>query len=393
MKLDFEKMGGLIPAIVQDNNTSKVLMLGFMNQEAYDETVSTGKVTFFSRTKNRLWMKGESSGNTLQVVSITADCDNDTLLIKAIPAGPVCHTGADTCFGEKNVEDIMFLKYLQNFIERRRQEMPEGSYTTTLFQKGVNRMAQKVGEEAVETVIEATNGTEDGFIYEASDLVYHLIVLLTSKGLRLENRVLHDACLTLRNGEFVYVIGKVGSGKSSLLKSLYCEIPILRGEARIMDYNLTKMKRKDIPYLRRKLGIVFQDFQLLTDRSVSKNLEFVLKATGWKKKSEIKERIDNVLRQVGMQDKGYKMPHELSGGEQQRIVIARALLNNPKLILADEPTGNLDPETSGQIVQLLHDICQQGTAVIMTTHNYTIVHNYPARIVKCENACLSDVRE
>lgn len=180
-------MGGLIPAIVQDNNTSKVLMLCFMNQEAYDETVSTGKVTFFSRTKNRLWMKGESSGNTLQVVSITADCDNDTLLIKAIPAGPVCHTGADTCFGEKNVEDIMFLKYLQNFIERRRQEMPEGSYTTTLFQKGVNRMAQKVGEEAVETVIEATNGTEDGFIYEASDLVYHLIVLLTSKGLRLED--------------------------------------------------------------------------------------------------------------------------------------------------------------------------------------------------------------
>ena len=180
-------MGGLIPAIVQDNNTSKVLMLGSMNQEAYDETVSTGKVTFFSRTKNRLWMKGESSGNTLQVVSITADCDNDTLLIKAIPAGPVCHTGADTCFGEKNVEDIMFLKYLQNFIERRRQEMPEGSYTTTLFQKGVNRMAQKVGEEAVETVIEATNGTEDGFIYEASDLVYHLIVLLTSKGLRLED--------------------------------------------------------------------------------------------------------------------------------------------------------------------------------------------------------------
>ena len=210
---------------------------------------------------------------------------------------------------------------------------------------------------------------------------------------REENRVLHDACLTLRNGEFVYVIGKVGSGKSSLLKSLYCEIPILRGEARIMDYNLTKMKRKDIPYLRRKLGIVFQDFQLLTDRSVSKNLEFVLKATGWKKKSEIKERIDNVLRQVGMQDKGYKMPHELSVGEQLRIVIARALLNNPKLILADEPTGNLDPETSGQIVQLLHDICQQGTAVIMTTHNYTIVHNYPARIVKCENACLSDVRE
>ena len=184
MKLDFEKMGGLIPAIVQDNNTNKVLMLGFMNEEAYEETKETGKVTFFSRTKNRLWMKGETSGNTLQVVSMMVDCDNDTILIKA---NPVCHTGADTCFGEKNVEDIMFLKYLQDFIEQRRQEMPEGSYTTSLFLKGVNRMAQKVGEEAVETVIEATNGTEDGFIYEASDLIYHLIVLLTSKGLRLED--------------------------------------------------------------------------------------------------------------------------------------------------------------------------------------------------------------
>lgn len=187
MKLDFEKMGGLIPTIVQDNNTNKVLMLGFMNEEAYEETKETGKVTFFSRTKNRLWMKGETSGNTLQVVSMMVDCDNDTILIKANPAGPVCHTGADTCFGEKNVEDIMFLKYLQDFIEQRRQEMPEGSYTTSLFLKGVNRMAQKVGEEAVETVIEATNGTEDGFIYEASDLIYHLIVLLTSKGLRLED--------------------------------------------------------------------------------------------------------------------------------------------------------------------------------------------------------------
>lgn len=187
MKLDFEKMGGLIPAIVQDNNTNKVLMLGFMNEEAYEETKETGKVTFFSRTKNRLWMKGETSGNTLQVVSMMVDCDNDTILIKAVPAGPVCHTGADTCFGEKNMEDIMFLKYLQDFIEQRRQEMPEGSYTTSLFLKGVNRMAQKVGEEAVETVIEATNGTEEGFIYEASDLIYHLIVLLTSKGLRLED--------------------------------------------------------------------------------------------------------------------------------------------------------------------------------------------------------------
>ena len=187
MTLDFEKMGGLIPAIIQDNNTNKVLMLGFMNEEALEQTLSSGKVTFFSRTKNRLWMKGETSGNTLSVVSITPDCDNDTLLVKAIPAGPVCHKGTDTCFGEKNEENIMFLKYLQNFIERRRQEMPEGSYTTTLFQKGINRMAQKVGEEAVETVIEATNGTEDRLIYEASDLIYHLIVLLTSKGVRIDD--------------------------------------------------------------------------------------------------------------------------------------------------------------------------------------------------------------
>lgn len=210
---------------------------------------------------------------------------------------------------------------------------------------------------------------------------------------RNENIILSDTSLQVCNGEFVYVIGKVGSGKSSLLKSLYCEIPIKQGEAWLMDYNLRKIKRKDIPYLRRKLGIVFQDFQLLTDRTVVKNLEFVLKATGWKKKSQIRNRIDDVLQQVGMQTKGYKMPHELSGGEQQRIVIARSLLNDPQLILADEPTGNLDPETSSQIVQLLHDICNSGTAVIMTTHNYTIVHNYPGRIVKCENARLSDIAD
>ena len=187
MKLDFEKMGGLIPAIVQDNDTNKVLMLGFMNEEAYEKTMQTGKVTFFSRTRNCLWTKGETSGNVLKVISVLVDCDNDTLLGKAHPTGPVCHTGADTCFGEKNEEAIMFLKYLQNFIERRRQEMPEGSYTTSLFMKGINRMAQKVGEEAVETVIEATNGTDDRLIYEASDLIYHLIVLLTSKGMRMED--------------------------------------------------------------------------------------------------------------------------------------------------------------------------------------------------------------
>ena len=185
--LDFEKMGGLLPAVIQDECTNKVLMLGFMNEEAYQKTLETNKVVFFSRTKNRLWMKGETTGNTLQVVSITPDCDRDTILIKAIPAGPVCHTGSGTCFGEKIEEDVMFLKYLQSFIERRRMEMPEGSYTTSLFQKGVNRMAQKVGEEAVETVIEATNGTEDRLVYEAADLIYHLMVLLTSKGLRIED--------------------------------------------------------------------------------------------------------------------------------------------------------------------------------------------------------------
>lgn len=208
-----------------------------------------------------------------------------------------------------------------------------------------------------------------------------------------ENVILRDASLALQRGEFVYVIGKVGTGKSSLLKSIYCEIPIPRGEARLLEFNLRKIKRKQIPYLRRKLGIVFQDFQLLTDRSVYHNLAFVLKATGWKKKHEVDARIEKVLTQVDMQTKGYKMPHELSGGEQQRICIARALLNNPALILADEPTGNLDPETSNQIVRLLHDICNEGTAVIMTTHNYNIVRNFPARVVKCENAALNNIGE
>ncbi len=186
MKLDFEKMGGLIPAIIQDSCTGKVLMLGFMNEKALAKTQEIGKVTFYSRTKNRLWTKGETSGNFLNVVSIAADCDNDTLLIKVKPVGPVCHTGSDTCFGEVNDTDLFFLSYLQDFIDRRKQEMPEGSYTTSLFKKGVNRMAQKVGEEAVETVIEATNGSDEGFLYEASDLIYHLIVLLTSKGHRIE---------------------------------------------------------------------------------------------------------------------------------------------------------------------------------------------------------------
>ena len=187
MGLEFGEMNGLVPAISQDNYTQKVLMLGFMNEEAYNKTVETGKVTFFSRTKNRLWTKGEESGNFLHVVSIAADCDNDTLLIKVNPAGPVCHTGADTCWGEKNEQDIMFLKELQDFIDKRHEEMPEKSYTTSLFKSGVNKMAQKVGEEAVETIIEACNGTDERLIYEGADLLYHLIVLLTSKGYRIED--------------------------------------------------------------------------------------------------------------------------------------------------------------------------------------------------------------
>ena len=182
-------MDGLIPAVIQDAETQKVLMLGFMNREAYDKTVETGKVTFFSRTKQRLWTKGETSGNFLNVVSIKNDCDNDTLLIQVHPDGPVCHTGTDTCWGEKNeTTPLAFLGELQDFIETRYKEMPEGSYTTSLFKDGINRMAQKVGEEALEAVIEAVNGTDERLIYEGSDMLYHLIVLLTSKGLRIEQR-------------------------------------------------------------------------------------------------------------------------------------------------------------------------------------------------------------
>lgn len=186
MALDFDKMGGLIPAIIQDARTKNVLMLGFMNKEAYEKTLEINKVTFFSRTKNRLWTKGEESGLFLDVVSIESDCDNDTLLIKAIPNGPVCHTGSATCFNDNNEFGIEFLSHLQDFIEKRYQEMPEGSYTTSLFNSGVNRMAQKVGEEAIETVIEATNGTDGRMMYEAADMLYHLMVLFTSKGRRIE---------------------------------------------------------------------------------------------------------------------------------------------------------------------------------------------------------------
>ena len=188
MEINFDKLQGLVPAIIQDATTSKVLMLGFMNAEAYQKTVETGLVTFWSRTRNCLWTKGETSGNVLKVVEILNDCDQDTLLIKANPAGPVCHTGADTCWNEKNEKNpLLFLTELQDFINKRHEEMPEGSYTTSLFKDGLNRMAQKVGEEALELVIEATNGTNERMIYEGSDMLYHLIVLLTSKGLRIED--------------------------------------------------------------------------------------------------------------------------------------------------------------------------------------------------------------
>ena len=198
MKIDFDKMGGLVPAIIQDATTRNVLMLGFMNEEAYQKTLATGHVTFWSRTRKTLWTKGETSGHYLNLVDMKIDCDNDTLLVRVNPIGPTCHTGTDTCWGEENTplsalhtqdaaSPLPFLAELQDFIEQRKHEMPEGSYTTSLFNKGINKIAQKVGEEALETVIEATNGTTDHLVYEASDLLYHLIVMLTEKGLRIED--------------------------------------------------------------------------------------------------------------------------------------------------------------------------------------------------------------
>lgn len=201
--------------------------------------------------------------------------------------------------------------------------------------------------------------------------------------LRKELVVLKKVSFEIEEGQFVFLIGKVGSGKSSLLKTIYAEIGIENGEARAFDCDLRTIRRKDIPYLRRQIGIVFQDFQLLTDRTVYDNLHFVLRATGWKDRNEIDRRIEEVLKEVGMLNKSYKMPHELSGGEQQRIVIARALLNRPRLILADEPTGNLDPDTARQIVNSLHTIAASGTAVIMATHNHGFLDEFPAKVYHC----------
>ena len=204
--------------------------------------------------------------------------------------------------------------------------------------------------------------------------------------LRNEHVALNGVNLRVAEGDFVYLLGAVGSGKTSLLKTFYAEVPVAAGTATVLDYDLTAIRRKDIPYLRRRIGIVFQDFQLLTDRTVHANLEFVLEATGWKNSAERQDRIDEVLKEVGMLTKAYKMPHELSGGEQQRIVIARALLNRPSLILADEPTGNLDPETGEQIMAHLHKICKtSGTTVIVATHNHTFMQRFPGRVLRCDH--------
>lgn len=204
--------------------------------------------------------------------------------------------------------------------------------------------------------------------------------------------VLQDIDLQIGEGEFVYLTGKVGTGKSSFLKTLYGELPVKEGHAMVMDYDMTSLKRRHLPELRKKLGIIFQDFQLLTDRTVDANLRFVLKATGWTNKVEINQRISDVLELVGMATKGYKMPSELSGGEQQRIVIARAILNRPKLILADEPTGNLDAETSRQIVELLQQISKAGSTVVMITHNLHLLEQFPGRQFLCENHHLTEVK-
>jgi cell division transport system ATP-binding protein len=207
-----------------------------------------------------------------------------------------------------------------------------------------------------------------------------------------DHLVLSNVNLCVGKGEFMYLVGRVGTGKTSLIKTLNAQIPLKEGTGIVAGFNLTKLRKKEIPFLRRKLGIVFQDFQLLIDRSVYDNLEFVLKATGWKNKNEIDKRIGEVLEKVGLGLKGYKMPHQLSGGEQQRVVIGRALLNDPDIILADEPTGNLDPETSEGIIKLLKEISTTGRAVVIATHNYTILKRFPARTVKCENGRLLEMK-
>ncbi len=205
-----------------------------------------------------------------------------------------------------------------------------------------------------------------------------------------ENIVLRDVNIDIKQGEFVYIIGRVGSGKSSFLKTLYAELPFTGDSSFVVGYDLATISQNEIPFLRRRMGVVFQDFQLLSDRTIYDNLAFVLRATGWKSKTEIDARIREVLTQVDMDHKGYKMPHQLSGGEQQRIAIARALLNSPDLIIADEPTGNLDPDTTDALMQLFVSINKEGRTIIMATHNQNVVHSFPARTLKCENSKIEE---
>jgi cell division transport system ATP-binding protein len=206
-----------------------------------------------------------------------------------------------------------------------------------------------------------------------------------------QNIILKNVSLEVNRGDFIYVIGKTGSGKSSFMKTLYADLPLTEGEGSIVDFDLAKLKEKDIPYLRRKIGIVFQDFKLLPDRSIFENLEFVLKATGWIEKAEMKQKIDEVMEKVGMKSMLHKMPHQLSGGEQQRVAIARALLNDPELILADEPTGNLDPQTSVEVMEVLRKINQNGKTIIMCTHDYALIMKFPSKTLKCEDSTIFEV--
>ncbi|WP_333693726.1 cell division ATP-binding protein FtsE [Flavobacterium sp.] len=206
-----------------------------------------------------------------------------------------------------------------------------------------------------------------------------------------ENMVLQNISLEVNRGDFIYIIGKTGTGKSSFMKTLYADLPLKSGEGNIVDFDLKQLKEKEIPYLRRKIGIVFQDFKLLPDRSIFENLEFVLKATGWKEKAEMQFKIDEVLEKVGMKSMVHKMPHQLSGGEQQRVAIARALLNDPELILADEPTGNLDPQTSVEVMEVLRKINQNGKTIIMATHDYALIMKFPSKTLKCEDSTIFEV--